>query len=341
MRYWLILIFVLGPPANAQLQWLQFKTLVEPLPGENLAGACVFELSIPKPNKPVRAVWITYNRGYDISRFYSDPDVLAFAKGHALALMLAHQCPAKSPPTLEHGEMDMDPSHGIGRSLFVALDDFAKQSGHVELSSTKLILLGFSGTSALFANFIGYVPDRILASILTNPGQSDPYGMDHVNLPPQAIGVPEFIIVGGSDDVAGTQRPYDYFHQYRYRGAPWIFLVQNGVPHCCVINTKALILEWLDEMMKLRKPAPSRPLRKVDVDSGWVGFIRPCESSKRDHWGGHLWNVCSATIQPISHATPANQLAAAWFPTHRLALRWLTFIQQQQHPADSFPNGPR
>jgi pimeloyl-ACP methyl ester carboxylesterase len=87
--------------------------------------------------------------------------------------------------------MDMHPSHGIGRALFTALDLFAHESGHAELSSSKLILLGFSGTGALFAHFVGYSPDRVVAAILADPGHYDPVGMDNVRLSTAAISVPE------------------------------------------------------------------------------------------------------------------------------------------------------
>lgn len=228
-------------------------------------------------------------------KFYSDPDVIAFARHHDLALMMPHQCPAKNAPGGPK-EMDMDPSHGVGRALFSALDQFAHQSGHAELSSSKLILLGFSGTGALFAHFVGYAPDRIVASIPTDPGHYDPVGVDTVRLPPEGLAVPELIMVGGADQVSGTQRPYDYFRLYRDRGAPWVFLVQNRTPHCCIINTKSLVLAWLDQIIKLREPSPSAPLRKIDDSRGWVGYIRTCASDVHDDWGTPIWNVCDASI---------------------------------------------
>lgn len=310
-----------------------------PFSTENLAGPCSFELSIPAPDKPVHAVWITYDRGYDISRYYLDSAVTTFAGSHKIALMLARQCPAKKPPTGEQGEMDMDPATGIGRSIFQALDNFARESRHAEISSSKLILLGFSGAGVLFANFVQYAPDRMIACILANPGQTEPYGMEHVNLPAAALRVPELIITGGADDRAGTQKPYDYFRRHRARGAPWVFLVQNGVPHCCVINAKALVLEWLDEVIKLRKPGPDTPLRAIDNTGGWSGFIRPCGGNRRDHWGEPLWNVCAAQVESTSVPDPDGQIAAAWFPTRKLGMEWLAFIREKNHPTDSFPDG--
>lgn len=235
----------------------------------------------------------------------------------------------------------MDPTHGLGRVVFASLTQLAMETGHSELGTAKLILLGFSGTGALFAHLVGYSPNRIVAAVLANAGHYDPVGMDHVNLSPDAISVPELIIVGGADEVVGTQRNFDYFQRYRSRGAPWIFLLQNGISHCCVINTKTFVLKWLEEIIKLRRPASTKPLRRVDDQTGWVGFIRPCETSKHDHWGNTLWDVCSAEIQPLSHSQFTSLLGSGWFPDHTIASEWLIFTEQTKHPADSFPNQPK
>jgi len=37
-----------------------------------------------------------------------------------------------------------------------------------------------------------------------------------------------------------------YFQRHFDQGAPWTFVVQNMVPHCCIMNAKALILGWLE-----------------------------------------------------------------------------------------------
>lgn len=235
--------------------------------------------------------------------------------------------------------MDMDVSRGVARSISAALDDFARQSHHAEISDATLIVMGFSGTGAMFGDFVRYAPDRVLAAILANPGQTEPYGMREMNLGPVARAVPQFIITGGIDDRGGTQRPYDYFSRHRSRGAPWIFLVQNDLPHCCVINVKALIPEWLGEVIRRRGPVAGSPLRTIATTKGWNGFIQPCENGKRDTWSGADWNVCDASIQPSRVPAPTGLVAGAWFPTHRLALDWLVFIRKQKHPADSFPDG--
>ena len=90
----------------------------------------------------------------------------------------------------------MNPDHGLGRSLFSALAAIGVESGHPELAQSKLILLGFSGIGAYFAHFLAYAPDRILAAILANPGQTEPENVDNVVLSARGTAVPVLIVVG-------------------------------------------------------------------------------------------------------------------------------------------------
>ncbi len=332
MRWILVVVFSLTLLVGAQ----SYTTTVTPLADETFAGPCRYDIAFPAGKRTVRAVWVTFDRGRDIMKFYDDPEVVAFARRHALALMMPHQCPGKDVPGGPK-EMDMDPSHGVGRALFAALDQFAQHSGHSELSSAKLILLGFSGTGALFAHFVGYAPDRIVASIPTDPGHFDPVGVDNVRLPVSALGVPELIMAGGADKVCGTQRPYNYFRQYRDLGAPWAFLVQNKTDHCCIINAKPLLLAWLEQIIRMRRPSPTNPLHTIKESRGWIGFIRTCGSDVRDNWGGVIWDACDASIYPAGHAAPPDEVPAGWFPSRGVARQWLEFIKLPDHPLTSRP----
>lgn len=332
MRFISIGLLVLTTFACSQ----SFKTTVAPYPDETLAGPCHYDLSLPAGHRRVRAVWVTFDRGLDIMKFYSDPEVVAFARRHDLALMMPHQCPAKIAPGGPK-EMDMDPSHGVGRALFTALDQLAHETGHAELAKAKLILLGFSGTGALFSHFVGYAPDRIVASIPADPGHYDPVGVDRVNLPPDALAVPELILAGGADEICGTQRPYDYFRLYRDRGAPWAFVVQNKTPHCCIINAKSLMLAWLEEIIETRQPSATKRLRKVDENRGWLGFIKTCPSDVHDDWGAPVWDVCNAKIQAVGRAAPKDMIPSGWLPSRRVAGLWLEFINRPTHLTTSLP----
>jgi dienelactone hydrolase len=323
----------------ARMHPQEFATTIVAHEDENLSENCTFKMTLPARDKPVRGVWLTYDRGFDIMKYYDDPAVVAFAQQHEIALVLAHQCPAKNPPTREIGEMDMDLSRGVARSIDAALDDFAKQSGHTEIAKAKLIVLGFSGMGAMFAQYVKYDPSRVLAAILANPGQSKPYGMETIDLSDEALAVPQFIIVGSIDSRGGTQRPYEYFRKYWMRGAPWTFLVQNGIPHCCVINVKMLILDWLDEVIQARMSSSGSFNAKIDTHRGWTGYVRTCSTERTDSFKEHLWNVCGASIKRVKSKPPADEVPAAWLPSHSLASEWLAFVQQKEHPEDSFPDG--
>jgi len=38
------------------------------------------------------------------------------------------------------------------------------------------------------------------------------------------------------------------------------YLVQNNIPHCCIIDTKSFILDWLQQVIVVRRPDPNEPL---------------------------------------------------------------------------------
>jgi len=332
------LVFLLAASGSAQLK--HYETVDPPRSGENIDQPCRYQASFPAGDRSVKAAWITYDRGPDITSFYFDADVLAFAAKNDLAMVLARQCPAIR--TSEKGEMDMYPDHGLGRSLFTALDSLGEESGHPELGNAKLIVLGFSGTGAYFGHFVAYAPKRVLAAILTNPGQTDPDNIDKIKLDADGIAVPELIIAGGRDNVGGVVKPYSFYDNHRAAGAPWVYLVQNNIPHCCINNTRPFMLDWLQAVIDIRKPDAQTPLLPVDLKLGWYGSIRPCQTPFKDHWGLPLWNVCDAHIKRAEKSLPPNELPAGYFPTESLAREWITYIKLPDHPKTSFsrPDDP-
>jgi len=196
-----------GQPAIVE-DGVVFQTSVAPRPDEDLAAACRYEITLTNPLRSVQGVWVVFERGRDILRYYRDTDVRAFARRHDLALLFPFHCPSKSETG---GDINVDPSKGIGRALLSALTQLAGSSGHPELASAKLILLGFSGTGSLIGRLAEFASDRVLAVIPTNPGHFDPLGLDTITLSPKAAAVPHLILTGSADAVSGTQRPYAYF----------------------------------------------------------------------------------------------------------------------------------
>ena len=331
-----------APPANAEhqsavaAQGLVFQTSVTPEPDEDLAVACRYEITLMNSSRTVQGVWVIFERSRDMLEYYRDTDVRAFARRHDFALLFAFHCPSRSETG---GDMNVDPSKGIGRALFAALTQLAQTSSHPELGSAKLILLGFSGTGSLVGRLAEFAPDRVLAVIPTDPGHFDPLGVDTITLSSKAIAIPHLILTGSSDAVSGTQRPYEYFRRHFDKGAPWTFVVQNKAPHCCIMNAKSLILRWVDDVV----------VQRLTRATGWYGFIknRPSEAidcpgqsapvrrswcrSTQDTWGGANWSVSAATSE--RHPNPPNgMMPAGWLPTQTFAKQWVLFVTKPEHP---------
>lgn len=309
----------------------RYETVVMPFPDEDIASGCHYTLTIPTPNHRIRAVWVIFDRAHDVHDLYSDPAVEAFAKHLHLALLLHAHCPGKVPE--DHEDMNMDPSKGLGRALFTALEQFARTTGHAELSASDLIFLGFSGAGPLCARLVGAAPNRAIAAILSAPGHYEPLGIDTVDLNPQALSVPELIIAGGADNVSGTTRPYLYFRKYRDMGAPWAFIVQNKSPHCCTANAKSLMLRWLEVVITERGASSSRKaLRNVDQHNGWIAYLKTLETDTRDSFGLRTFEVVDARIEKSTDTVPQGWIPAGWLPNHEIAKQWLSFVQQKEHP---------
>jgi dienelactone hydrolase len=341
----LVLVAVVGwllVVHDAAAQGATFQGSVAPLPNEDLASDCTYEITLADRTRPVQAVWVIFDRGRDMLRYYGDPDVQAFARRHDWALLFPFHCRAKAGTD---GDMNMDPAKGIGRALFSALDQFADISRHPELASAKIILLGFSGTGSLAGRFAEYAPDRVLAVVAAHAGHN-PLGLETIALSRKAMAIPQLVIAGSTDRISGTQRPYAYFRKYFDQGAPWAFVVQNKTPHCCVINAKALVLTWLDAVVAQR-PTRGR-------DTAQYGFIRTaaetqhgcpnvfppaepiwCDGTK-DTWGGDNWWVSGAMVRR-RRDVPEGLKPSGWLPSPEFAKRWLSFITEREHPVTSLP----
>jgi len=324
-----VALSVMAVVALCPARTLQYRTYVVPKPNETIQNNCEYELTIPDTNHPVSAVLVVFERGWQFGNLYFDPDLTAFAARRHMALMLAHHCRSK-----EREDMDVVPEHGIGRALLTALDRLADSAHHPELEWSKLVLFGFSGAGSLVARMTAYVPERIVAVVEYAPSQYDTLGMDTIELPDEALFVPQLIIANGADNISGTQRPYEYFQRYRKRNAPLTFVVQNRVPHCCVANTTPLVLLWLTDVIRQRAPAATqKSLTRIEEKNGLEGFIQTQPSDVRDTWRERTWNVSQARIEYHGKRPSRSDLCdSGWLPSKRFAEVWFEFEQQPKHP---------
>jgi hypothetical protein len=290
------------------------RTVVVPLENENILRPCEYRIVLPETNNPVRAVWVIFDRGQDYLKWYEDRQVRAFARDHQLALLLAMHCRSK-----EREDMIVEPTKGVGRALFTALDQFAAAEGHAEMKTAPIIAMGWSGAGSLVCRLAGYQTARYLAGIAYAPGQYEPLGMDTIELSHEAMSKPQLIIANGGDNINGTERPYSYFRKYFERGAPWTFVVQNRTPHCCLQNVQTLILDWLHSVLTTEPPA---------WGSGAHGYFTAEFSSVMDEWKRPVFNAKSSRIEAKGRAAKRRELPAGWLPSSTFAEEWLAFTRR-------------
>jgi len=307
----------------------QFETAVTPLPGEDIGSPCHYKLNIQIPKHTIRIIWIIFDRGRDVHDLYNDPAVLTFARRFNVALLLHGHCPGNQPD--DHADMNVVPTKGLGPALLRAVDQFAGQTGHGELTSAKLIFLGFSGAGPLCARLVALLPERTIAAVLSAPGHYDPVGIDTVKLDEPRLKVPQLILAGGADNVSGTARPFEYFQKYRRQGAPWAFVIQNGSPHCCTSNAKELIIRWLEAIVKQRMSGVSGVLRTMNQERGWLATFETEETGVTDTFGLKAFDAAKPAIRPTrGHERETGE--AGWLPDRVTARLWLAFVSEPIHP---------
>jgi hypothetical protein len=173
-------------------------------------------------------------------------------------------------------------------------------------------------------------PSRVVASIAIAPGHFEPMGIDTVEIPNAALAVPQLIIANSADDRSGTERPFRYFQKYFTRGAPWVFAIQNDVPHCCAVNAERLMLLWLDVIIEQRRPSANTPLKPMQRRHGWLAFIKT-KGTETKAWTHPTSAVVDSIVQPENEPAPPGYLAAGWLPTSQIAREWIRFTKDTHH----------
>lgn len=132
----------------AQSAVISFHTIVAPQAGEDVAAPCQYDLRILSEAKRIRGLFVVFERGLELQHFYEEPEVAAFARKHDLAMLMPM---GWCPSTKNNGDIDVDPDHGLGRSLLTAIDQLSVTTNHLELKTAPLLLMGFRERVRLWA----------------------------------------------------------------------------------------------------------------------------------------------------------------------------------------------
>jgi dienelactone hydrolase len=315
----------------AQNAVTSFHTIVAPQAGEDVAAPCQYDLRILSEAKRIRGLFVVFERGPELQHFYEEPEVAAFARKHDLAMLMPMGCPS----TKNNGDIDVDPDHGLGRSLLTAIDQLSVTTNHLELKTAPLLLMGFSGAGALVGRLVGFAPDRIEAAIVSHGGQGAPLGLDTISLSGAALKIPVLILVGGKDEIVGTETPYSYFSKYWGRGAPWLFATQNDANHFCNEDATELILAWLNAI--LDNSGSKRASAVVNKNRGYYAFFRKEPTGLLTNSHVPLMGAVDLRYAQPSEVPPIDAVPAGWLPSRDVALSWERFATLPDHHATVKP----
>ncbi len=160
--------------------------------------------------------------------------------------------------------------------------------------------------------------------------------MDTIELPPAGLDVPQLIIANGADSINGTKRPFEYFNKYFAKGAPWMFAIQNGVPHRGgLANAKTLIFAWLEAILDATPESTGITALASKQRSGWWLYLQTAPTQTRDESQNVVEEVKGARIEKVGSRVPPKYLAAGWAPTRKAANEWLAFVKKPQHPVNT------
>ncbi len=301
-----------------------FHTTVAPKTGENVANPCEYELQVLNANKRIRALFVVFERGPELQHFYEESEVAVFAREHDLAMLMPMGCPA----TDHGGDIDVDPSHGLGRALLTAVDQLSVTANHPELRTAPFLLLGFSGAGALVARLVGFAPDRIATAIVSHGGQVPPLNLDTITLPDAALKTPELILVGGKDMVVGTEVAYSYFSKHWQRGAPWLFATQNDAGHFCNEDATGLILSWMKNVLDNLPPSG-----RIDRTTGSYAYFRRKPTGELDGGKRPLMQAIDLKVEKPSDRSLGDEAPGGWLPSQEIVLNWERFTNLPDHHA--------
>ncbi len=169
-----------------------------------------------------------------------------FARKHDLALMGTY--------FTDHRHVNMMIEHyikvdeGSGQALLDAIDQFAKDSGHQELSYAPFLLWGHSAGGELNHEIAAWMPERVIAYVV-NQG-----GYYYSSVPPEATRKTPGLYFVGLDDLESRNTIIKgIFTTNRRAGALWTYVEEKGVGHE-VVGSRDLALVFFEEVMNKRLP---------------------------------------------------------------------------------------
>jgi hypothetical protein len=208
------------------------------------------------------------------------------------------------------------PERGSEKAFFTALETFAKDSGHADLSKLPWAIWGHSG-GAMWAHAMAIRhPDRVVAVVARSQAVVD--GAD------KAASVPILFNYGVREKSGKFEKVHinsqAAFAQNRPQGALWSIAIDPMSEHDCR-NSREISIPFLDALLAQRLPkAGMTDLGAVDTKSAWLGDNETFAIAAEKDFAG-------------------DKAKASWLPNETVAKAWQEFCKTGS-VADTTPPPP-
>jgi pimeloyl-ACP methyl ester carboxylesterase len=198
---------------------------------------------------------------------------------------------------------------GSGEALLDVLQQFAKKTGHIELSGSPLFLWGISAGGEFNYEFVCWKPERV-AAFVVNKG-----GVYFTALCSQeARKVPGLFFTGEKDLEFRNRIIEGIFTINRRFGAPWAFAEEPCIKHE-IGQSQTLSIKYFDDILQMRMPGSERKshhpvkLQPAFLENGYIGDFQLKEYVPFNEWKN-------------------SDYPTAWLPSQAFAEAWLSLIKR-------------
>lgn len=228
-----------------------------------------------------------------------------FANKHDFALMATYFTDHRHPNMMIEDYIQV--SKGSGKAIIDAIDHFANETGHEELSYAPFLLWGHSAGGEINYEIAAWMPERVIAFVV-NQG-----GYYYSSVPPEATRqTPGLFLIGLTDLPSRNTMIKGMYLTNRRAGALWTLGEEKGVSHE-VVGGRDLAVEFYEEVMKKRLPTDAmgyKSLKPVTEDMGTVGNIYT-----------HEFTTLSDDVRKEE---------TSWMVSKKLANSWRKFVTKER-----------
>lgn len=255
LRCWVILgsiLFTLMARAD-----VVFNISIIPRKGENFDTAA-FRLWLPDHAGPVRGVAVVLDGiNVDGRHLGGRAQWQTFAKANSLALVSCYfKTDDLSPQNIGYKHAE----YGSGRAMLAGLVALGRASGHPEMGTVPLFVLGFSAGGQFSYSFASFCPERVAAFVPNKSGNFQP----PANAAVRAI--PGLFITGEKDKIFPSQLTHEFVVENRRLGARWGVALEPKYGHNTA-NANDLALPFFEAVLRSwDRPAVDREGVAYDLD---------------------------------------------------------------------------